>query len=119
MTVEQLEQYRDRELEGKQLVAIRAEVHNRHRISRDTVIPEDDQTNALLQFYDQKIRETTKFLAAIETGLDNCQNELYREILRCHYLRGWTWETVSEHITYCFTHTMRLKKLALEAVADL
>lgn len=74
----------------------------------------------LQELYNAKLDELRAALLKIERAIDSLEpNE--REVLRLHYILGWTWEQVSVAVNYSWRQTHRIHARALrklEAMED-
>lgn len=48
--------------------------------------------------------------------LEQVEDETYRELLSCRYLRGYTWDRIADEMQYCVAQVHRIHNKALEEV---
>lgn len=63
--------------------------------------------------YKAKDEELAQRQLGVEQAIDRLE-PMQRLILRCHYIEGMRWETVSEVTNYSLRHVMRIHENAME-----
>lgn len=130
MTKDQLRNYLAIKAERKQLEALLEEIESplySAKIQQLTGMPHApsstgsgsaqerlaDRTMELRAMYTEKIAELTDQQLAIEAAIDDLQPRM-RQLLRCRYIEGLTWEEVCVRMSYSWRQTHRLHAEALE-----
>ncbi len=60
--------------------------------------------------------EAALLLSSVKETIHGIKNPLHRELLERYYLRGQTWERISEEMHYSATHIYNLRKQALDEI---
>jgi len=61
-----------------------------------------------------KLADLIKTRDEVEACINNVDNDLLREILKCRYMDGYTWEEIAVNNHYAWSHAHRLHEKALD-----